>query len=409
MTTAEVSLVAIHSHPLNPRRRAAADPGLLASVRQVGVLSPVTLAPHPTESDAFVLIAGHRRLDAARRADLTEVPAVVRDDLVTDAQQVEAMLIENLHRTDLTPVEEAAGYEQLELFGMRPAAIAKATGRPVAVVKERLQLRALSDDARDRLHVGDVSLLDAMTLLEFSDMPAVMAELEGALGTPNFAWKVRAARDARDRAARNSEILAGWEADGIAAYADQYDRYDPTDGPYPLEWFTSSVLQDPAGHPGCVAYVSHGVTSNQPPLLVCSTPATHGEAPAPRPTLTVVEDDPTVVDAPAAALDREAAFAAASNARLDYLVELFTGMFPLRGNEQLAAALAHADLEYGDPSTPAGRLDGLATLLAIDVNVTLNGLADRAKSAAAWEWLIDGDYEPSDVDLELIAWLGVED
>ena len=88
---------------------------LSASIRAVGVLQPILVrplnAPDPKTGIAFELIAGERRWRAAQRAGLTMIPALVRE--TNDVSSVEQALIENLHRQDLTPLEEAAAYKQL--------------------------------------------------------------------------------------------------------------------------------------------------------------------------------------------------------------------------------------------------------------------------------------------------------
>lgn len=110
----------IKEHPDNPRQVVTADEELVDSVRAVGVLEPLVVAPPHSGIPArsmhgatWVLIAGHRRLAAAKAAGLDTVPAIARTDLTSRAAQVEAMLVENLHRADLTPVEEGDAYQLL--------------------------------------------------------------------------------------------------------------------------------------------------------------------------------------------------------------------------------------------------------------------------------------------------------
>lgn len=442
--TEEIRVDLIDVHPLNPRRDATPDDELVASVRQVGVLVAVTLAPSATEEGRFTLLAGHRRIAAARLVDLDEVPALVRDDLVTEAQQVEAMLIENLHRTDLTPVEEASAYEQLQLFGMDPKAISKATGRNLATVKQRLRLRDLSESAQERLHTGDITLTDSLTLLEFTDTPEVYADLEAALGTKNFTWKVHAAREAVNRAARHAAQIEEWQAAGVHQYAGDYRAYNRDTGPFPLDWF-DDPYRDQGMHPaddgGCLVYVSHGLASHQPPLLVCTHPTNHTtDTTTSGPVAGVPADAPVdterqrQVEAAAARDALVAAERAATQARLEWLTEHFTGMLPLRGNEHLADALVVAlpsllevdaaplaeipqtprswgedqqliaDIvaSVGAGSKPARRLDVLAQVLAGCVEVALTDEDRPHVATTAWQWLTDAGYVLSDVDVQVM-------
>lgn len=446
--TEEIRVDLIDAHPLNPRRTAVADDDMVASVRQVGVLVPVTLAPSAETEGRFVLLAGHRRLNAAQQLWLDEVPAVVRDDLVTEAQQVEAMLIENLHRTDLTPVEEASAYEQLQLFGMDPKAISKATGRNLATVKQRLRLRDLSEAAQERLHTGDITLTDSLTLLEFAGTPEVYADLEAALGTKNFTWKVHAAREAVARAARHAAQIEEWQAAGVHQFAGDYRAYNRTEGPFPLDWF-DDPYRDQGMHPvddgdevGCLAYVSHGLASHQPPLLVCTHPTNHttADTTSAGPVAVVPADTPVdterqrQVEAAAARDAQAAAERAATQARLEWLTEHFTAMLPLRGNEHLADALVVAlpsllevdaaplaeipqtprswgedqqliaDIvaSIGVESKPARRLDVLAQVLAGCVEVALTDEDRPHVATTAWQWLTDAGYVLSDVDVQVM-------
>ena len=190
----------IRSHPDNPRRIAEADTELVDSVRAVGVAQAITLAPDPDAPDdesRAVALAGHRRLDAARKAGLTVIPAHWRLDLVTRPSQIEFMLVENLQRLDLTPIEEGDAYEQLELFGVDAETIAKATGRRVTTVRQRLQLGRLPQQARDQVHAGHATLGDAEAMLEFADDPDASAKLVAQLGKPMFRHEVEYLRRTR--------------------------------------------------------------------------------------------------------------------------------------------------------------------------------------------------------------------
>lgn len=266
MTTyAEVPLAQVQPHPNNVRRSAVADDDMVASVASSGIHEPVLLGP---EVDGIrYLIAGNRRYDAAVKAGLTEIPALLRDDLATEAQQIEVMLVENLHRQDLTAVEEADAYEQLQLFGMDAKAIAAATGRSVATVKQRLTLGGLSTKAKESVHDGELSLTDAAALLEFDDDPETLATLEENLGTSDFGWRLQQARSLRAGRIQKAELAAAYAAEGIAQ-ADESDVRS-------LASFWTADLRVRAGHSTCLAYVvpDHGSTR-----LVCSDPESHAAA-----------------------------------------------------------------------------------------------------------------------------------
>jgi hypothetical protein len=108
----EISVTAVHPNPNQPRvyfdEEALAE--LTSSVRAIGVLQPILVRPRG--DNEFELIAGERRWRAATRAGLSTIPAIVR--VTDDVSSVEQALVENLHRQDLTPLEEAAAYKQLQ-------------------------------------------------------------------------------------------------------------------------------------------------------------------------------------------------------------------------------------------------------------------------------------------------------
>ena len=107
----ETPLDAIRLHtPRNLRLQVGDVAEMAQSMRERGVLEPLIVAPGLDEGAGVVLIAGHRRLAAARLAKLATVPTIFRSDLDSEAQQVIAMLIENGQRADLSATEEARGY-----------------------------------------------------------------------------------------------------------------------------------------------------------------------------------------------------------------------------------------------------------------------------------------------------------
>jgi hypothetical protein len=110
---AEVPTVAVAPNPNQPRVHFSEE-GLVelaASISEMGVLQPILIRPAPGQEGQYELIAGERRWRAAQRAGLTTIPAIIR--LTDDIGSVEQALVENLHRQDLTPLEEAAAFQQL--------------------------------------------------------------------------------------------------------------------------------------------------------------------------------------------------------------------------------------------------------------------------------------------------------
>jgi ParB family chromosome partitioning protein len=140
--------------------------GLLAdSIREVGVLQPVLVRP---VGDGYELIAGERRWRAARRIGLQTIPALVRE--TDDARALEHALVENLHRDDLNPLEEAAAYQQLiEDFGLTHEAVAAQVGRSRASITNALRLLQLPPSIQKLVHDGRLTMGHARALLATPD------------------------------------------------------------------------------------------------------------------------------------------------------------------------------------------------------------------------------------------------
>ncbi len=134
----DIPVSSIHPNPHQPRENFDEETlaSLTASIREVGVLQPILVRQ---DGEGYELVAGERRWRAAKRAGLVTIPALVRtaDDVASMTQA----LVENLHREDLNPMEEAAAYQQLiEDFGLTHEEVASRVGRTRASVSNTLRL-----------------------------------------------------------------------------------------------------------------------------------------------------------------------------------------------------------------------------------------------------------------------------
>ena len=158
-----VLLDAVLPSSTNPRKhfdQAKLD-GLAESIRQKGVLEPILVRTTP-EGRNVELVAGERRVRAARAAGLKEIPAVVRD--LTDQEVLEIQVVENIQRDDLTPLEEAEGYARLAKTGYDVAHIAEKIGRSVKYVYDRMKLTDLVKEAKELLDAGTITAGHAILL-----------------------------------------------------------------------------------------------------------------------------------------------------------------------------------------------------------------------------------------------------
>jgi len=159
----EIPLAELESNPLQPRRNfePAALEELAATIRTHGVLTPVVVR---RAAHGYQIVAGERRVRAARLAGLTRIPAVVKE--ASNAQALEMALVENLQREDLNPVEAAEAYRRLiEEFGLTQEEVAGRLGRDRSSVANALRLLRLPRKLREDLAAGTLSEGHARALL----------------------------------------------------------------------------------------------------------------------------------------------------------------------------------------------------------------------------------------------------
>jgi ParB family chromosome partitioning protein len=147
---------------------------LTASVRERGILQPIIVRSIPGMMDAYEIIAGERRWRAAQRAELHDVPVILVE--ADDREALEIAIVENVQRTDLNAIEEAAGYERLIAeFNYTQNDLARVIGKSRSHVANTLRLSKLPEPVRKLVSEGAVSAGHARALLSVSD-PEFMAQ-----------------------------------------------------------------------------------------------------------------------------------------------------------------------------------------------------------------------------------------
>ncbi|HUV27850.1 MAG TPA: ParB/RepB/Spo0J family partition protein [Anaerolineales bacterium] len=168
----------------NPRQpRANFDAGeldqLATSIREHGVIQPLIITAGES-AGSYTLIAGERRLMAAKLVELEEVPAIIRE--ASDQELVELALVENVQRADLGPLETAEAYRQLsEDFGLSHEEIAARVGKNRATITNTLRLIKLPEDVKEALVSGKISEGHARALLSLPSEEAQGAVLKSIL------------------------------------------------------------------------------------------------------------------------------------------------------------------------------------------------------------------------------------
>jgi ParB family chromosome partitioning protein len=149
---------------------------LVESVRQYGLLQPILVRPITAEPDAYEIIAGERRWRAAQKAQLHEVPVVVRS--LDDLDALQLALVENLQRSDLSAIDEAQGYRRLMSdFNQTQEDVARTMGKSRPHVANTLRLLDLPESVRDMIRGGELSAGHGRALLGFPDPDAMAARV----------------------------------------------------------------------------------------------------------------------------------------------------------------------------------------------------------------------------------------
>ena len=157
----------VSRNPRNPRRSFDESElqDLASSIRQHGIVQPVVVRPHGGQ---YEIIAGERRWRAAQLAGLVEIPVIIRE--VDDRTALELAIVENVQRSDLNPLEEALGYEQLIAeHGYTQNDLGEIIGKSRSHVANSLRLLKLPDPVREMLSAGTLSAGHARALVTTSD------------------------------------------------------------------------------------------------------------------------------------------------------------------------------------------------------------------------------------------------
>ena len=209
----------LRPNPKNPRRTFAESEleDLANSIREKGILQPIIVRPINGLADAFEIIAGERRWRAAQRAGLHEAPVVVVE--ANDREAMEIAIIENVQRSDLNPVEEAAGYDRLmSEFSYAQNDLAKIIGKSRSHVANTLRLLKLPAGVRSFVEDGRLSAGHARALLSVAE-PEKIARMAVEQGLSVRDVERLAQRDqepAADSAARPRAVKAAKDPDTLA-------------------------------------------------------------------------------------------------------------------------------------------------------------------------------------------------
>jgi ParB family chromosome partitioning protein len=194
-------------NPAQPRTefdRDALDE-LVASIREVGVLQPVVVRPLAGQGDKYELIMGERRLRATKELGLPNIPAVIKD--TADDAMLRDALLENLHRSQLNPLEEASAYQQLLAdFGITQEELATRIGRSRPQITNTIRLLKLPAPVQSRVAAGVLSAGHARAILSLGEGEEAMLKLADKIVNEDLS--VRAAEAAASTAPKPARSKA---------------------------------------------------------------------------------------------------------------------------------------------------------------------------------------------------------
>ncbi len=206
----------IHPHPDNPRKELGDLTEIANSIRENGIFQNLTVVPwfsvgnrrdicgDEGMEDQFTAVIGHRRLEAAKLAGLTEAPCSISDmDYKT---QIATMLLENMQRSDLTPIEQAQGFQMMIDLGETISNISEKTGFSDATIRKRLNLVKLDQKKLKESYLRGGTLSDYIELEKIKDIKLRNKVLEH-IGTSNFNWQLKNAIDEEERPLRKADLI----------------------------------------------------------------------------------------------------------------------------------------------------------------------------------------------------------
>lgn len=216
----ELAVSSIRPNPAQPRTEFDEDAleELTHSIREFGVFQPIVvrrIEPKPTTGPVYELIMGERRLRASQRAGLETIPAIIRD--TEDEHMLRDALLENLHRAQLNPLEEASAYQQLlQDFGTTQDELAKRIGRSRPQISNTIRLLKLPERVQAKVAAGVLSAGHARAILALDGNPDAMEALADKI--INEGLSVRAAEAAASQAPSRKKPKA--RAGGVQAQID---------------------------------------------------------------------------------------------------------------------------------------------------------------------------------------------
>ena len=254
---------------------------LAESIKAQGIIQPIvaTLRADMPGGARFVVVAGHRRLAAAKLAGLEKVPVVVRT--MDEQQRIEAMLVENLGRKDITALDEARGYKRLvDEFELSQRDLAAKMGRSQGHISKRLVLLELPANVQKAIDSGGITVGDGLELAKLKDMPKRLAAAfsKGAQWRGQYARAVQDELDEHQLAEKIGAATQKLKQDGVKVvqfkngghYAELANGAKALD-----DWSVRDLKLTPANHKTQPCHAAAVHPRDGRVVWVCTKPASH--------------------------------------------------------------------------------------------------------------------------------------
>lgn len=226
----ELEVTVLQANPLQPRGIITPESltDLVESIREQGILEPLVVAKTPA---GFQLIAGERRLKAAKIAGLTKVPVVVRE--TTPQGMLEMSIVENVQREDLNPIERALAYKRLiDEFGLGTNEVAKRVGKSAPTVSNTIRLLSLPDAIKDALVAGVITEGHVRPLISLGDhklmldlFKKILRESSTVRETEELARKIKGEVQQKEPHAKHDKLWVP-ELDALAKEVEEKRGFD---------------------------------------------------------------------------------------------------------------------------------------------------------------------------------------
>ena len=185
----------LEQHQDNPRKELGDLTELAESIKAKGILQNLTVVPFKSKTNPnfngagrYTIIIGHRRCAAAKLAGLEKVPCVITE--MTEREQIQTMLLENMQRSDLTIYEQAQGFQMMLDLGETKESIAETTGFSASTVSRRIKLLSIDKKKFQQAEARGATLEDYIKVAEIEDKK-LRDKVTDSIGTSNFNWTLR--------------------------------------------------------------------------------------------------------------------------------------------------------------------------------------------------------------------------